>query len=47
MYNVRSSSIEFMQVREHLELFATLKGVEVDSLEGVVANMVDEVSSVF
>ncbi|XP_057438072.1 ABC transporter A family member 1 isoform X2 [Lotus japonicus] len=32
-----------LTVREHLELFAALKGVEVDSLEGVVANMVDEV----
>ncbi|CAL0326631.1 unnamed protein product [Lupinus luteus] len=32
-----------LTVREHLELFAILKGVEEDSLEGVVTSMADEV----
>lgn len=32
-----------LTVREHLELFAILKGVEEDTLEGVVAKMADEV----
>ncbi|KAK7336540.1 hypothetical protein VNO77_17083 [Canavalia gladiata] len=32
-----------LTVREHLELFATLKGVEEHSLDGVVTNMADEV----
>lgn len=46
MYDVLNSSTYFMQVREHLELFAILKGVEEDSLEGVVTSMADEVSLV-
>ncbi|KAK7285619.1 hypothetical protein RJT34_20395 [Clitoria ternatea] len=32
-----------LTVREHLELFAVLKGVEEHSLDGVVTNMADEV----
>ncbi|MED6170830.1 ATP-binding cassette sub- A member 1 [Stylosanthes scabra] len=32
-----------LTVREHLEIFAILKGVNEDSLEGVVTNMADEV----
>ncbi|KAJ7976760.1 ABC transporter A family member 1 [Quillaja saponaria] len=32
-----------LTVREHLEIFAILKGVKEDSLEGVVTDMVDEV----
>ncbi|KAI9080732.1 hypothetical protein K1719_037245 [Acacia pycnantha] len=32
-----------LTVREHLEIFAVLKGVEEDSLKDVVSNMVDEV----
>ncbi|XP_050886845.1 ABC transporter A family member 1 [Lathyrus oleraceus] len=32
-----------LTVREHLELFAILKGVEEDTLESVIINMVDEV----
>lgn len=43
MCNVLGPSIDLMQVREHLELFAILKGVEEDTLEGVVAKMADEV----
>lgn len=46
MYNMLSSSVDLTQVREHLELFSILKGVEEDSLEGVVTNMADEVSSI-
>ena len=41
-----NSSIYFTQVREHLELFATLKGVEEHSLDNAVINMADEVSLV-
>lgn len=33
------------QVKEHLEIFATLKGVEEDVLVRVVTDMVDQVSS--
>lgn len=33
------------QVKEHLELFANLKGVNEASLDGVVTEMIDEVSS--
>lgn len=33
-----------IQVREHLEMFAVLKGVKEELLESVVAEMVDEVS---
>ncbi|KAI4300797.1 hypothetical protein L6164_034132 [Bauhinia variegata] len=32
-----------LTVREHLEIFAVLKGVDEDSLDSVVTNMVDEV----
>lgn len=31
-------------MKEHLELFATIKGVDEDSLEHTVIEMVDEVS---
>lgn len=31
-------------MKEHLELFATIKGIDEDSLESVVIEMVDEVS---
>lgn len=34
-------------MREHLEIFAVLKGVEENSLKDVVSNMVDEVSLLF
>lgn len=34
----------FVQVKEHLELFATIKGVDENSLECTVIEMVDEVS---
>ncbi|OMP11195.1 ABC transporter A, ABCA, partial [Corchorus capsularis] len=34
-----------LTVREHLEMFAVLKGVEEDTLESAVTEMVDEVSS--
>lgn len=34
----------FIQVREHLEIFAALKGVKEDILERVVTDMVNEVS---
>lgn len=39
--------INFMQVGEHLEIFAILKGVEEGSLKDVVTSMVDEVSLLF
>ena len=32
-------------MKEHLEIFAILKGVEEDALERVVTHMVDQVSS--
>jgi hypothetical protein len=32
-----------LQVKEHLELFAILKGAEEDTLETVIINMADEV----
>ena len=34
-----------IQVREHLEIFAILKGVKEEILERVVTDMIDEVSS--
>lgn len=34
----------YMQVREHLEIYAVLKGVEEDHVENTVSAMVDEVS---
>jgi ATP-binding cassette subfamily A (ABC1) protein 3 len=34
-----------IQVREHLEIFAILKGVKEEFLERVVTDMIDEVSS--
>lgn len=34
-----------IQVREHLEIFAVLKGVKEEFLERVVSDMIDEVSS--
>ena len=37
--------IALSQVKEHLEVFANLKGVKEDSLERVVAEMIDEVST--
>lgn len=37
--------ITLCQVKEHLELFANLKGVNEASLDGVVTEMIDEVSS--
>jgi len=46
MHDMLNSFIEFTQVREHLELFAILKGVEEHSLDNAVINMADEVSSV-
>lgn len=33
------------QVKEHLEIFAELKGVNPNTLDSVVSEMVDEVSS--
>lgn len=35
----------YWQVKEHLELFANIKGVKADLLDNVVSGMVDEVSS--
>lgn len=35
----------FIQVKEHLEIFAILKGVQEDFLNSVVIDMVDQVSS--
>lgn len=35
---------DFSQVKEHLEIFADLKGVSEDSKEKAVTEMVDEVS---
>lgn len=35
----------YCQVKEHLELFANIKGVQADLLDNVVSGMVDEVSS--
>jgi len=32
------------QVKEHLEMFGILKGVEEDALENAVTKMIDEVS---
>lgn len=34
-----------IQVREHLDIFAILKGVKEEFLESVVTDMIDEVSS--
>lgn len=39
-----SSLNDFSQVKEHLEIFADLKGVSEDSKEKAVTEMVDEVS---
>lgn len=36
--------ITYIQVREHLEIYAVLKGMEEDHVENAVSAMVDEVS---
>lgn len=34
-----------VQVKEHLEIFASIKGVGEESLDSIVTEMVDEVST--
>ena len=36
---------KYLQVKEHLEIFATIKGVDEDSIDSSVTEVVDEVSS--